>query len=65
MPNLVTVLITAGMSKAEVQASQAADVAGLIAKPFDALTLAREVRALAQSARPSRSGIAWLGRALH
>lgn len=54
MPNLVTVLTTAGLSDADMGAFEKADIAGLIPKPFDPLTLAKEVCALSQFEPPIR-----------
>lgn len=58
--NLTTVMITASLGKEYVALFQAENIAGLISKPFDVLSVASEVRALTQPHRPKSATIKWL-----
>lgn len=61
LSQLITVVITARLTNEYVNLFQALGVAGLISKPFDPLTLAKEVRALASPHKPASTMIKWLG----
>ncbi|RYG55714.1 response regulator [bacterium] len=58
--NLATVIITASLGKEYVALFQAENIAGLIPKPFDVLSVASELRALTQTRRPKEASIKWL-----
>lgn len=61
---LTTVIITASLTKEYVALFEREGVSGLIAKPFDVLAIAREVRLLSQPHPPKNMAIKWLGRNL-
>lgn len=61
LSQLITVVITASLTNEYVNLFQALGIAGLISKPFDPLTLAKEVRALASPHKPASTMIRWLG----
>lgn len=62
LSSLNTVIITACVTREYVALFEDHGVAGLIAKPFDPLTLAQEVRALAQTGRSKSKTIRWWSR---
>lgn len=61
LSQLTTVIITASLTNEYVNLFEAQGIAGLISKPFDPLTLAKEVRALASPCKPANTIIRWLG----
>lgn len=58
--DLATVMITASLGKEYVALFRAENIAGLIPKPFDVLSVASDVRALTQPNRPKGAAIKWL-----
>ena len=61
MTDIMTLLITAQIDDDHVRSYRSSGISGVIAKPFDVLTLAKDVRVLAQERKAKPGAFAWFG----